>query len=110
MNKPDFSVRFANLKLHEGCQHEYVIYLQDQNEGNMSLTNGIEWAIEETIQMLKTKVSKADLCSGKTFWFYKDSEGEHAQVVMVGATPQFLYLPPERAYKIIELMGEANPS
>jgi hypothetical protein len=104
MNKPDFSIRFSEQKFHEGCEHKYIVYLEDQNEGNMSLTNGIEWAIKESVQMLKTKVSEADLCSGKTFWFYKDSEGEYAQVLMVGARPQFIYLPPERASRILELM------
>lgn len=103
MNKPDFSVQFSVNKTHGDCHFKYIVYLEDLNLGNMSLTNGIEIAIKQTIEKLKVRIDEVDLYS-KTFWFYKDSEGEYAHVLFPGARAQFLYLPPERAEKILALM------
>lgn len=103
MNKPDFSVKFSRNELHDGCHFNYIVYLEDLNKGNMSLTNGIEIAIKQTIETLKVRIDEVDLYS-KTFWFYKDSEGEYAHVLFPGARAQFLYLSPERAEKILALM------
>lgn len=103
MNSPDFEVRFSVQKFHEGCHHKYIVYLVDLNRGNMSLTNGIEIAVSETIKALAPRFGETELLS-KTFWFYKDSEGEYAQLFGIGARIQFVYLTKERAEKILELM------
>ena len=103
MNRPDFEVRFSAQEFHKGCHHKYVVYLEDLNLGNMSLTNGIEIAVNGTIETLEARFDRQDLLS-KTFWFYRDSEGEYAQLFGIGARIQFLYLAPERAEKILALM------
>ena len=116
MTKANFKIMFCSNKCCIVCamnHYNYRIYIEDENLGNISVTNDIENVLSHVNLHLisKNKGKLPTTLMDESFIFYKDSMGEYAQVVLPNRFKgfafdhvSFKYMSKENAKKAIAKM------
>lgn len=94
MNKPDYISR-AYVNSEDG----FILYLEDRDLGNMSLTNGMELVLKDLQENFFKTWPPALI-------FYRDSDGEFAKVNIRQHGIEFNFMEKKHAYLLLASMED----